>query len=202
MHAGKTAKSRILSVLVFSLFFALFILTNKAGFYSEKNTIYDYFFSYGFVLEFSIFTAFSFAVLIISRKYTHPVFSVRADKLFTAVIVVLAVSVILLAPVRFTRPYLTGIYGIVTAIFIFIFRLPVIKNEKRSAAAPGQADRVIDGFAFLAALSVFIMLFCSTAFFHMTFSTQAVDMGIFTNLIWQEGNNGSQYTWFEGFVDH
>lgn len=196
-HLGGNGKHIIRSLLS-SLFLSLFLLAGRAEFLTAKIPFARHMASWEFALEFLLIAAVCFFLFELIRKASGSFKMPASGSINFLMLTVPAIACAFLVFIYHLSPVLRDLYGITAAFFIFFCCVPRVLPAGNGVQPEKSADKTAVFFA----AAVFTALFINTAFFHYTFTTLTVDMGIFMNSIWQAGDNGSQYTWTEGFIDH
>jgi len=167
---------------------ALFLATNKYIFYKDSSGYLEYLGSREYFISAAALT------LILALFYLFRGGKKLPGKNFIRG--VMAVNIIELALVLFKYNIfiLTAIFNIAAAAGIFIY----IAGGAFELKIPGGRGKRALYFIFAA---VFIIIFSRTALNHYSFSTNAKDMGIFTNLVYNVSYYNTHEIWIDGFKD-
>ena len=187
-----------LYLLLTAASFGYYIVTSKILFYTNKDYIIELLFSSYFYLAWIFLTLIFFILLYLLVKMTkiecNEDLSINARILMVAVIFL----IIFIPPLfKYNSIVYIGIKNLLFAVIVIlllqytgVFNNSYIKNsnDKPTTVIP---------YIIIVVLALFAMSAIRTISFHDAFKTNALDMGVFTNLIWRAANGFSMFNSIE-----
>ena len=179
-----------LKTVFISLFFTLFIFQPADGYTLLFRETFFY-------LKAMIIAAVFLGVFFFFERTPGLIRSGSGTGNLVSLLVILA-AVILVIPAGVFKglsPLINVVHKLLpaAALIAYFYGVRFASGENRKGA---QITAVI--------LSCFICIsvFIATYSYHQSYYTQAKDTGIYINALWQIADNGSEFTCFEGYVDH
>jgi hypothetical protein len=188
----------ILSALMFSVFLSFHLMTGGAEFLKIMKDNYNYSGSPVFFLQFSLLAAF-FIALITALSI---IFRVKQDKkqdkyAFFAAAALLVLDFIMSYFKYIDRAWL-GLYNSIFAFAVIALCLWMkFFNEEKI----DTKEKWPVYFLAAAAAAVTVMGVLRAFSFHDTFFTMAKDMGVVMNAMWRTWEDGTQFTYLDGYRD-
>lgn len=187
-----------LSLSVFSLFFSFNLMTGSAEFLVISKNNFNYFSSPVFFLQLSALAVF-FSVVMISLSFFLKIKQdEKKDKyMFFAGVALLALAYFA-AYLKYNDRTMLALYSVIftAAVFALCQRYGAfdVKSEKES----GEELTVLLG---LAAASIAVLGIIRGFSFYDAFFNLSKDLGVLVNSIWRAGEDGTQFTYFDGYRD-